>query len=69
MDASLRNELLKVENVIGTGVSEDDGQIITIVMLSKDDNKARAAVAKLLRGIQYKIVVTDRFYAREGSRS
>jgi hypothetical protein len=69
MDPSLRSELLKIENVVGMGVAKEHGRIITVVMLRRDDSRARAKIAKLLKGDPYKIVITGKFDAREVSES
>lgn len=59
-----RSEILKLDDVIGTGVGNEKGRSILIVMLRRDNKATRHRIRQVLRGTHYKVVVTGEFGPR-----
>ena len=60
-----RSELLRIEDVVGAGTGNEGGRDVLIVMLKRDNPVARKKIAKILKGIDYRIAVTGEFRSRE----
>lgn len=59
-----RDELLKIEDVSGTGIGDEKGHPVLVVMLRRDNKQTRQKIEKVLRGTHYKVVVTGEFSPR-----
>jgi len=57
----IKPHLMNIEEVSGVGIGESEGSPCLIVMLKKDDERARAKIERLIGDVPYKIQVSGAF--------